>query len=330
MNTLVTALLVSLAVNGMPLFSNNDVLELRLTGPIDAVVHAKASRQTHEFMLEHAGQSYPVEVRARGKSRLRVCAFPPLRLRFSEADETFAGAGKIKLVTHCRNNDTSEKDVIEEYAVYRMFNALTSASMRVRLARIAYAKPDGEATTRYAFFLEPEKELAARLGGELAGLGGLPINRVDKDHAALVFVFAYMVGNTDWSFVTAENESVCCHNEIVVAPEHDGLLVIPYDFDLVGFVDAKHARPDPSLRTSSVKQRRYRGYCVDRQSLRGALDHIVQHKPALMRVVDELPLLTAKDKANKKRYLEGFFKQAKKPERLVNQFDRRCLPASRS
>ena len=330
MNTFVTALLASIAVSGMPLFSESGVLELRLSGPIDAVIDEKASRQSHDFVLEHAGRSYPVEVRARGKSRLRVCAFPPLRLKFSAPDGIFAGADKLKLVTHCRDNDTSEEDVIEEYAVYRMFNALTDASVRVRLARASYAGSGRGSGTRFAFFLEPEEALAARLDGELAELQGLPINRVDPDHAALVFVFAYLVGNTDWSFVTADNESVCCHNEIVVAPEDGGLLVVPYDFDLVGFVDAKHARPDPSLRTSSVRQRRYRGYCTDRQSLRKALDHIVRHKPELMGIVDALPLLTAKDKANKKRYLEGFFKQAKKPERLVNQFDRRCLPASRS
>lgn len=328
MNTLITVLLVSQAMNGMPLFGNDDVLELRLTGPVDEVVHDKASRQSHDFVLDQAGRSYPVEVRARGKSRLRVCAFPPLRLKFSEADGLFANAGKLKLVTHCRNNDTSEMDVIEEFAVYRMFNLLTDKSLRVRLVRATYAESADKTTTRFAFFLEPEKELAARLGGKLAGLEGLPINRVDQDHAALVFVFAYMVGNTDWSFVTADNESVCCHNEIVVAPDDGGLLVIPYDFDLVGFVNAKHARPDPSLRTSSVRQRRYRGYCIDPQALRKALDHIVRMKPEMMRIVDTLPLLSAKQKAGNKRYLEGFFKQAREPERLVDQFDRRCLAAS--
>ena len=324
------ALFAMLAVAGMPLFQGSDTLELRLTGPIDAVVDEKASRESRDFVLDHDGQSYPVEIRARGKSRLRVCAFPPLRLKFPDSDGLFADAGKLKLVTHCRNNTTSEKDVIEEYAVYRMFNALTDASLQVRLARTTYADSGGGQTTRYAFFLEPEKHLAARLDAERAGLNALPINRLDQDHAALVYVFAYLVGNTDWSFVTADNETVCCHNEIVVRHDAFGLLVVPYDFDLVGFVDAKHAKPDARLRMSSVRQRRYRGYCTDKQSLRAAIDHIVRHKDDLMGIVDTLPLLTAKEKASKKRYLEGFFRKATKPERLVNSFDRRCLPASRS
>ena len=329
MNVLMTTLLVSLALSKLMRKQGVKCPVLMLTGPIDAVVDEKAARQAHDFVLEHAGRAYPVEVRARGKSRLRVCAFPPLRLKFAEPDGPFAGACKLKLVTHCRDNDTSEKDVIEEYAVYRMFNVLTDRSLRVRLVRATYVESESESAARYAFFLEPEKELAARLDATLAGLDGLPINRIDEDHAALVFVFAYLVGNTDWSFVTAESESVCCHNEIVLAPDDGELLVVPYDFDLVGLVDAKHAKPDPGLRTSSVRQRRYRGYCTDRQALHKALDHIVQRKPELMRVIDTLPLLTAKEKASKKRYLEGFFKQARNPERLVSQFDRRCLPASR-
>ncbi len=324
-----TALLVSLAGGGTPLFTGTDMLELRLEGPLTSVVENKEAKQQYPFTLEHAGNTYEIKVRARGNSRLRVCAFPPLRLNFKGAGGVFEGADKLKLVTHCRNVDHSETDVVEEYAVYRMFNLLTDNSLQVRLARMTYVDTEGNDFSRFTFFLEPEKDMAERIGTRLSGLGALSRSWIDQEQAALVYVFAFMVGNTDWSLVTADGDTVCCHNEVVVEQDEGRLLVVPYDFDLAGFGDAKYAKPDASLRTSSVTQRRYRGYCTDRGTLRRALDRVIEKETEFMQLIDSLPLLSQKDKAKKKRYLAGFFKQAKNPERLVNKFDRRCLGASR-
>ena len=324
MKTVITALLISLAGGGAPLFNSTDTLELRLEGPLSSVVEHKGEKQQYPFTLDNAGISYDVKVRSRGKSRLRVCRFPPLRLNFKKKDVS-KGEDKVKLVTHCRDNDESHIDVIEEYAVYRMFSLLTDNSLRVRLARISYVDTEGSDFSRYAFFLEPEKVMAERIGTGLSELKALSRSWLDEEHAALVYVYAYMVGNTDWSLVTAEDDTVCCHNEIIVEQDQGKLLIVPYDFDLTGFVNARHAKPDASLRTSSVVQRRYRGYCLDRGALRRALDKVVEHESEFMAVVDSLPLLSQKDKAKKKRYLAGFFKQAKNPERLINKFDRRCL-----
>ncbi len=328
MKALTAALLVSVASSGASLFDETSTLELRLEGPLSSVVEHKGDKQQYPFTLDHAGKIYSVKVRSRGKSRLRVCAFPPLRLNFRKEDD-FDGADKLKLVTHCRDSKQSQIDVVEEYAVYRMFSLLTDNSLRVRLARMTYVDTQGTDFSRYAFFLEPEHAMAERIGTGLSDLGALSLSWMDQDQAALVYVFAYMIGNTDWSLVTADGDTVCCHNEIIVEQDPGKLLLVPYDFDLTGFVDAKYAKPDASLRTSSVKQRRYRGYCTDRGTLRRALDMVIAHENAFMGVVDSLPVLTQKDKAKKKRYLAGFFKQAKKPERLVNRFDSRCLGASR-
>ena len=318
-------MLISLAGGGAPLFTGTDTLELRLEGPLSSVLEHKGEKQQYPFTLEHAGNAYDIKVRARGKSRLRVCAFPPLRLNFKGADGVFQDADKLKLVTHCRDSNQSHIDVIEEYAVYRMFGLVTDNSLRVRLTRMSYVDSEGSSFSRFAFFLEPEKDMAERIGTGLSELEALSRSWLEQDQAALVYVFAYMVGNTDWSLVTAEDDTVCCHNEIIVGQGKSELLVVPYDFDLTGFVDAKHAKPDASLRTSSVTQRRYRGYCIDRGTLRRALDKVIEHESDFMAVVDSLPLLTDKDKAKKKRYLAAFFKQARNPERLINKFDRRCV-----
>jgi hypothetical protein len=78
----------------------------------------------------------------------------------------FDGQSGLKLVSHCRDRDDDQQDVLKEYLVYRTFNLLTEESSRVRLARVTYV--DGEdnddPVVRYAFFIEEAEAMAERLG----------------------------------------------------------------------------------------------------------------------------------------------------------------------
>ena len=50
----------------------------------------------------------------------------------------FEGQDKFRVVTHCRDRDEYEENVLEEYLAYRIYALLTEISFRVRLARITY------------------------------------------------------------------------------------------------------------------------------------------------------------------------------------------------
>ena len=75
------------------------------------------------------------------------------------------------MVSHCRDRDGDEQDVLKEYLVYRTFNLLTDESFRVRLARVTYVdgEDDDDPVFRYAFFVEEAEAMAERLGGSLPG-----------------------------------------------------------------------------------------------------------------------------------------------------------------
>lgn len=158
-----------------PLFESDEVIDLALTGPFDSLLETKQNPAYLPFTLDIAGSSLPVEIRVRGHSRLRVCDFPPLRLRFPpDAGQRgiFDGHDRLKLVTHCHDHDRAEQDLLEEYAAYRIFNATTPLSYRVRLLRVRYVDSEdvsGESPVRYAFLLEPRAEFAAR-NGELRAI----------------------------------------------------------------------------------------------------------------------------------------------------------------
>lgn len=313
------------------LFESDDVLDVTLTGPLSTLIGNVPAREEFPFVFEAGDVREAIAVRTRGNSRLDVCEFPPLRLDFDHGETrgtVFDGQDKLKLVTHCRNNDRAEQDMLEEYLAYRLFNALTDASMRVRLLRIRYVDTDGrldrDASPRYGFVLEPLDRLAARLGGVPAEIGGLPKRRHELGVAALVYVFQYMIGNTDWGFVTADNDDSCCHN-VALVYVNDMIHTIPYDFDLSGLVNARYARPDPSLRIRNVRQRLYRGLCTAPDKVNAAIAAIRGKREALMAMPAGIAGLNAANVRKAERYLADFFELADDNDTLARRFERSCL-----
>lgn len=326
--TFATVLLLS-PLRGEPLFDDPSVIDATLEGPLSELLDNPDSRDQLSFVLRTDGTEHAIKVRLRGKSRLRICDFMPLRLNFrkSEVDGTlFEGQDKLKLVVPCHISERAEKNLIEEYAIYRMFNLLTAASFRVRLVRMTFVDTarDSESVQIHSFLLEPAKQLAARLGGQESDLAEVSLSWLDTQQMALVYVFQYLIGNVDWSLVTSETEKTCCHNGTLIQSEAN-LLYVPYDFDLSGFVDAPYAFPPPDLRLKSVTQRRYRGFCTDRVDLEQALEAVVSERPEIVAIIRSLPVLGDKDKERRMAYLDQFFRAAGKPDRLLKRFENRCL-----
>jgi hypothetical protein len=202
----------------------------------------------------------PVRARTRGIWRLKTCAFPPLRLDFagkSARGTVFEGLDKPKVVNYCRDNDLHEQYVLQELQLYRVYAVLTPAAHRVRLLRVTYVDSvrARTATTRYAILLEEPKALAARLGGRLEEAKGASAGDFEPFNAALVGVFQYMIGNVDWS-------AAHLHNAEIVRDSTFTYLLVPYDFDYAGAVNAQYAVPDPRLNLASVRQRLFRGHCA--------------------------------------------------------------------
>ena len=323
-------LLASGAVHGSPLFDNDGVLDVTLEGPLSSVIRDKIKRRDYPFRLKVGESVLSVSVRVRGISRVEVCRLPPLRLDFSSSDTTstvFSGQERLKLVTHCKNKDDHEKNVLEEFAAYRIFNVLSDVSFRVRLLRVRYVdtdKPKSKETLRYAFLIEPKRALAERVGGVLAKVRRVTKNYLDDMQTGQAYVFQYLIGNTDWGLVRAIDADVCCHNGVMVAIDQDHFYV-PYDFDRAGIVNARYAKPDPSLRIRRVTQRRYRGYCMSGDGLRDALRAVVSHRDRIFGVMSSLEDTTGIKLKKSTKFVDGFFEIAADEKALLHRFESRCL-----
>jgi len=314
-----------------PLFDDDSVLELALGGPLHSLIDNKNDVVDQPFVLGSGDVDQEIKVRVRGNSRRRVCNFPPLRLDFGKdlpASSVFEGQRRLKLVTHCRENSASTAGLLKEYAAYRILNLISDASFRVRLVNVTYTDTDGRmketSMQRYGFLIESIDEVAARLGGKPESIEAVSLNALDHEQAARVFVFQYLIGNTDWSLVAAYGEDSCCHNGALINVDSN-LYFVAYDFDLSGLVNARYARPAPNLSISRVTQRVYRGYCIPEDAVRQALRDIRAHQDAILAVPGQVPGLTPKDVNEITKYLQDFFNRTGDEDKVAQSFTKKCV-----
>ena len=82
-----------------------------------------------------------IRVRTRGVFRNEWCFYAPIELNFKNADFGYSdldSISKIKLVPQCTAGSESEKYVLIEYLIYKMFSIMTDTSFRVRLLTVNY------------------------------------------------------------------------------------------------------------------------------------------------------------------------------------------------
>ena len=266
-----------------PLFYDDSSLALTIEGPFERLTRERHDRPELDGVVRYTdadGEEVVLDVgiSPRGNSRLEICSFPPLWLNFRRGQlpgTVFAGQNRIKLVTLCRERDTYRDYLAQEYQIYRAYNALTEHSFRVRWLTIDYVETEGRrpsSTSEAAFLIEEDWEVAERAGMAAVKVSSLRVDQLDYAGAALLFLFQYMIGNTDWSPIAAVADDNCCHNSKPIGPQDNdvGRFILPYDFDQVGLINAGYARPSPSVPIRSVTQRLYRGYCALNDDLEAA------------------------------------------------------------
>ncbi len=311
------------------LFNDTGMLEVELHGPLRATVRDLNQPEERPFVIAVNGDESPVMVRTRGKSRLEVCAFPPLRLRFPADQPTasiFSGLDRVKLVTHCSNGYRSRDNLLSEFAAYRMFQLLTGNSFRVRLLSMRYidtSRSQRRPLEGLAFAIEPLEIAAGRMQGEATPVPHIVKSRVDRDQAALVFVFQYLIGNSDYSLVTGTGDDECCHNlePVTVDGRH---VLVPYDFDLSTLVGARYAKLSVSYMRNRGRVRTYGGYCLDELHLDEAIGAVLAHETELLEMVRELPWSTAEAGQRRVDFVASFFAEAGDGA-LAERLAERCI-----
>ncbi len=315
-------------------FSSEEPLKFKLEIPLNEVLAGRRAPEYSDGRLVYTGAdgvevALDLRVRVRGKSRAVACSFPPLLLNFPAKElggTWFDGENKLKLVTHCESSQIFERYQLVEYLAYRVLNVLTDMSLRVRPVEITYydSKKQRIVITKPAFLIEDEEHFAARHGLHVVTDERVERGRYDQSALALVEMFQYFLGNTDWSATQGPAGESCCHNVVPMARDDGTVVPIPYDFDASGLVDPPYALPDVKLPIRNVRTRLYRGPCRDTAEITGSYAPFQRHRADIAALVDRQQERLGKTADSVRDYLDDFYETLASPDNAQRAFSVNC------
>lgn len=310
------------------LFASDEILELKLSGNIKDALRdrsAKPAKYSATISYETVNKTtinLPIRLQARGNFRKQKdnCRYPPLWIHFGKTvakkRSIFSLQKKMKLVMPCQDDE----DVVKEWLVYKLYNLFTPMSFRARLVKVSWQySSDGKVQgPYYGMLLEEDKQLANR--NDMVEVK----HRLTPQHAQqLPFlemsVFEYLIGNTDWSCQFLHNIKLLAADSVAVP------FTVPYDFDHAGIISTDYAHPAEMLDLSSVRERRYRGFCVaDLRSFEPVIKKFKNMKKDIYALYNNCELLNKRYLKFVNRYLDDFFETLDKPKEWQDAFTYPC------
>ena len=318
-----------------PLFESATPLTVELQAPWSELLAHKDEERRYPAVLAYTdaqGRAQRIEatVETRGVTRLRICKFPPLRLRLARdaaAGSDFAGERSLKMVTHCRNGSTSEQYYIQEFLAYRIYNLFSGHSFRVRPLTVTYKDSGGGAPdgSRFAFLIEDPGAVARRNGNKRSRQVQFAPGDFEPIALTRFMLFQYLIGNTDWEVQSGPQKDSCCHNVRVTGAADGGdLVAVPYDFDSAGFINASYAAPHQRLPIKSVTERLYRGFCAHNQALQPVRAEFLANREAILALVEGQAGLSLARKRDTQRYFDAFFTILENDALFARQITEKC------
>ncbi|MDX1909252.1 MAG: hypothetical protein SF053_19600 [Bacteroidia bacterium] len=323
---LLAPLLSWLIAPAQTLFSDQTLMTLTLEAELDKFLADRGTDpQYHQAALSYAGsdgQQHRIQVAIRARGHFRrdqfVCQFPPVRVKFPKnAPAPFAGQDKLKLVTHCQDDET----ILREYYVYKTYNILTDTSFRVRLVKIIYQDTDGTRPPEehFGFFIESEEEMAARLG-EKPVEDDVPLDAssVHRNQLTMVHMFNYMIANRDFDVQVRQNIKVITHQGSLPIP-------VPYDFDWSGVVNAPYTKTNAQAQKPIYWERRiFKPICREEAEIEAVLTHFRTLREQIETLYKTSPYLQPQTKTEILKYYQDFYKVSASRKTMLEVFLKGC------
>ena len=318
-----------------PLFQSDESLKVTIEAPFTTLVRERPRDDYLPGVIKYlqadgTAVELDLEIRTRGHFRHRTCDYPPVLLnlkRKQTGGTLFDGQNKLKLVIPCEYDDRYEQSVLREYLAYRILNVVSDLSFRARLLRVSFANTEKtkEPEVRYAFLIEHKNRLGERHQLEDLKVERTTVASIDRERLNLTSVFAFLIGNTDFSPIAGPPGDVCCHNYVLFGNNIDPIIAIPYDFDQSGFVNAPYAEVNENFRIKNVRQRLYRGRCVNNEHVVASLQKFRESRDAIYALIDEQEGLKPYVRESLVRYVDDFYELINKPEVVERKIINKCI-----
>lgn len=260
-----------------------------------------------------------IRIKPRGHFRKERCRLSSLTFDFkNDAFPAFSKLGTLKMVGGCGFTEKDEQYLIKEYLIYKIYNLLTDMSFRVRLLHVNYNDTKGKVKSyfQYAYFIEDWDDVAKR--NKCRKKEGVKFfhNSVNRTQTTFVYLFQYMIGNTDWSIPF-------CHNIKLMVDKKDTFSMpypVAYDFDMTGLVNPPYGESNSLLENEKLTERLYRGYARSMEELEETANIFLVKEEAIYSVIQNFDLLTNKNKIEMIDFLKQFFGQIKNKKKLKSVF----------
>jgi hypothetical protein len=310
---------------GYPLFEDQTKLDVIIEMPMKTIIKDAEDKPEVAGVLRYTDAASEVvldyTMTTRGKSRLEYCKFPPLsmNLKKKQVEGTiFEGQNKLKIVTRCRPGKVFERYLFQEFGIYAGFNVLTDKSFRVRMLSVTFKDSEGKRKDEVqpAFFLESDNEVAERLSMELINSPTIDPAQLDSKHSSLFTLYQYLIANTDWWMLKGPGSEPCCHNGKVIATPGtlNGWIVLPYDFDQSGLINTRYSVADERLGIRSVKQRLFRGRCLNMKHLDESIATFNELRPQIEAALNP-PEMDERSRKKALKFVDGFYEIVNEPKK---------------
>jgi hypothetical protein len=316
------------ATNGTGLFDSDSVLEITLSGNLHELLNDRAEVSAlHHLQLTYKAPdnsmiSIPVDAKTRGHFRKlkENCQYPPILLQFPKGDAVkssiFMEDSKLKLGMPCNG----EQYIINEWLVYKLYNLITPNSFRARLVKVKLddSKSKKVVAPFYGMLLEEAQQMAKR-NGTVQVTRKLRPEQTEMNAFLNMAVFEYLIGNTDWSVQYLQNI------KLISVDSNSVPITVPYDFDMSGIVNSPYALPAEELEMTSVRQRRYRGYCIqDMKKFDKAIELFNSKKNEIYAVYTNCTLLDPKYVKSTIKFLDEFYATINNEAAVKKEFGYPC------
>jgi hypothetical protein len=292
-----------------------EVIEVNLVLNKAKIFNNRKNQEKHNAIFSFHNQkgelqTWNIKVEQRGKFRRMKCEnLPPLKLNFKNQDLVEADLTEfndMKLVTHCVNDQEVAKQLLaKEYLAYKIYNQITNLSYRVQFVKINYKDViSGNTDTQYGILIEDTAQLRDRIHAEkVENTYNLAPEKYNTNQIKAVALFNYMIGNSDWSIQEMRNVKVLISNG-----QH---ILIPFDFDFSGLVDAPYVRLRPEHRLASSRERIFLGFRSDASYLKSARRFLKIKRKAIIKTIKDCSIISTKNKKEMIRYINSFYDEDK-------------------
>jgi hypothetical protein len=317
----------SISPGSTMLFTSEEILHIKLKGDIRTLFNDRKDDPKYHpivFSYEEKQEWHTVNIRVKTRGHFRKmrenCLTPPLLLNFDSlpdiSSSLFEGQNKLKLVTTC----VDERFVAREYLAYKIYQLISPYSFNVRLVKVSFEDTERNRTTaaKYGILLEDHNKMAARNNSSIRKQLKLNPEIFDREFFLKMAVFQYLIGNTDWSIQYL-------HNIKILARNGSSLVAVPYDFDMSGIVSAPYAVPAEALQLSSVRSRRYRGYCIENMSeFQATFELFNDLKKEIYTIYESSTLIDQNYRKNTLKYLDRFYEIINDEKKSKKEFQYPC------